>query len=141
MYTHAVNNYFVSEEFLDDALAELTELADNRDWVQAMWASSSAKLNNLRDELTDFVRDSSDVTDARAIIEALCDRFALDATREVQTRVTIEVNVTADAPYTMTKSEIIEALSNLIIDIDSYDSDMEIHFDVVDTYVDEIQEA
>jgi len=140
MFNNNTYPAYVSEDHVDEILGELTELADNRDWVQAMWASSSAKLNNLRDELTDFVRDSSDVTDARAILEALCEQFALDAEREVTARLTITVNVVANAPYTMSIDEVSQALADINVEIESWNTDLDISTDVADIYVEDLQE-
>ena len=131
---------YVSEDFVDEILGELTELADSRDSNFTMWQTAATQVRVLKSDLEDFVRDAHGSTDARAIIEALCDRFALDATREIQTTIHIQVNITADAPYTMSRNEISQALSNVIVDLDSYDTDMDVHFDVVDIYVDSIQE-
>ena len=128
-----LDNYnFIS---LDDALAELTELADQRDYHQMMRKSTVDQLENIRNGLNEFVKNSHGATDASALIEALCEEFALDASRRVTATVTVQYNIIVDAPYSKTIEEVEEDISGLDYKVDiRYMSD----YDVIDAYIEDI---
>ena len=131
---------YVSEDHVDEILGIMTDVSDNAYYWQQRHADVAKQLNSLHSELNDFVRDNSGTTDAHAILEALCEQFALDAEREVTARLTITVNVVANAPYTMSIDEVSQALADLNVEIESWNTDLDISTDVADIYVEDLQE-
>ena len=128
---------FIPSDFisLDDALGELTELMDQRDYHQMMRKSTVDQLENIRNGLNEFVKENHGATDAVALIEALCEEFALDASRRVTATVNVQFNVVVDAPYTKTIDEVEEDISGLDYKVDiRYTSG----YDVIDAYVEDI---
>lgn len=123
---------------LDDALAELTELMDQRDYHQMMRKSTVDQLENIRNGLQEFVKENHDATDARALIESLCEEFCLDASRRVTATVNVQYTIIVEAPYT-------KSIDDVEIDIAGLDYKVDIRhmsdYDVVDAYVEDIDVA
>ena len=140
MFNNNTYPAYVSEDHVDEILGIMTDVSDNAYYWQQRHADVAKQLNSLHSELNDFVRDNSGTTDAHAILEALCEQFALDAEREVTARITITANVVVTAPYTMSLDEVSQALSDINIDMDSWNSDLDISFDVDDIFVSDVEE-
>ena len=140
MFNNNTYPAYVSEDHVDEILGIMTDVSDNAYYWQQRHADVAKQLNSLHSELNDFVRDNSGTTDAHAILEALCEQFALDAEREVTARITITANVIVTAPYTMSLDEVSQALSDINIDMDSWNSDLDISFDVDDIFVSDVEE-
>lgn len=135
---------FIPSDFisLDDALGELTELMDQRDYHQMMRKSTVDQLENIRNGLNEFVKENHGATDATALIEALCEEFALDATRRVSATVNVQFTVYVDAPYTKTIDEVEEDIAGLDYKCDTRYNNGYDYIDVVveDVSVDDISE-
>ena len=140
MFNNNTYPAYVSEDHVDEILGIMTDVSDNAYYWQQRHADVAKQLNSLHSELNDFVRDNSGTTDAHAILEPLCEQFALDAEREVTARITITANVVVTAPYTMSLDEVSQALSDINIDMDSWNSDLDISFDVDDIFVSDVEE-
>lgn len=132
------NSLFVS---LDDAFAEMTELAEQRDYNKMMWDRASEALRLTRESMETFVRENHGATDAPALIEALCEEFGLDMTRRVTATVNVTYTVYVDAPFTKTIDEVEQDIADLEFhaiyngsDYDFFDSCVE---DATVDYIDE----
>ena len=133
--TNSPMDTFIS---LDDALAELTELMDQRDYHQMMRKSTADQLENIRNGLNEFVKENHGVTDGTAILESLCEEFCLDASRRVTATVNVQYTVIVDAPYTKTIDEVELDIAGLDYKVDRI---YNIDYDVIDAYVEDIDVA